>query len=82
MKRRPRSAHLAVVGPDADERPAARGLVACSVCLRVARGSAWIEAEEAIRDLRTFDFAEIVRLQPALCDRCTDRVESRRRLAA
>lgn len=54
-------------------------LVACSVCLRVREGGAWIEAGEAIRRLRTFEREQVVRLGGGLCDRCETELQQRRR---
>jgi hypothetical protein len=51
-------------------RPRARRLVACSVCLRVHERRGWVEAVEAIRRLRTFEHKQVVRLDGTLCDRC------------
>lgn len=59
-------------------RAASLSFVACSLCLRVLRGSDWIEADRAIRELRTFDFPAPVRLEPALCDTCVEIVARRR----
>ena len=61
---------------DAHTHPA--GLVACSICLRVLRGSKWIDAEEAIRELRSFDHRQPLRLGHGLCDACTDELAQRR----
>jgi hypothetical protein len=52
-------------------------LVACSLCLRVHRGSGWIDAGVAIRRLRTFERSE-VRLEPGICDRCSELIARRR----
>jgi hypothetical protein len=60
-------------------RRRASRLVACSVCLRVREGAAWIAADEAIRRLRTFEHQHVVRLDSALCDRCETDVRLRRR---
>jgi hypothetical protein len=56
-----------------------RGLVACSVCLRVREGRAWIEAGELIRRLRTFEHDDVVRLRGALCEGCETELRLRRR---
>jgi hypothetical protein len=56
--------------------------VACSVCLRVHDGGAWVDAEEAIRHLRTFEHKHVVRLGGALCDRCDMELRLRRQTAA
>jgi hypothetical protein len=59
------------------------GLVTCSICLGVLRGSKWIDAEEAIRELRSFDRQQPLRLGHGLCDACTDELAERRgRVAA
>jgi hypothetical protein len=54
-------------------------LIACSVCLRVREGAAWMEPGDAIRRLRTFEHEHVVRLGGALCDRCQTELELRRR---
>jgi hypothetical protein len=59
-------------------RPGCGRLVACSVCLRVRVGGAWIEAAELIRSLRTFDLDDVVRLDAALCERCETELRLRR----
>jgi hypothetical protein len=61
---------------DAHTHPA--GLVTCSICLRVLRGSKWIDAEEAILELRSFDRRQPLRLGHGLCDACTDELAERR----
>jgi hypothetical protein len=53
-------------------------LVTCSICLRVQHASGWMGAEEAIRELRTFELREPVRLAPGLCDDCSDALDARR----
>lgn len=60
-------------------RRASNRLVACSVCLRVREGEGWIDADEAIRRLRTFERERVVRLGGALCDRCETELQLRRR---
>jgi hypothetical protein len=57
----------------------ANPLIACSVCLRVLRDTEWVEAERAIRDLRSFALPAPPRLESALCDHCTDSIHRRRR---
>jgi len=56
----------------------ARRLVTCSVCLRVRDGATWIETEEAIRRLRTFERDNVVRLAGGLCERCETELWLRR----
>jgi len=53
-------------------------LVACSLCLRVRRGSAWVDAETAIRELRTYELPSLPRLEPAVCDDCLAAIVERR----
>jgi hypothetical protein len=54
------------------------GLVTCSVCLRVLRGSQWMEPEAVIREMRSFELEAPPRLEPALCTICADSILSRR----
>jgi hypothetical protein len=61
-----------------DVLPESLRLVACSLCLRVLHDSGWVEAAQAIRELRTFDLPAPVGLDPGLCDRCLDVVAERR----
>ena len=35
--------------------------------------SAWVDAVDLIRSLRTYELKAVPRLQPALCDRCERR---------
>lgn len=53
-------------------------LVTCSLCLRVQRGSTWVEAEHVIRELRSFEFSTAPHLRPGMCDACTDAIFGRR----
>ena len=53
-------------------------LITCSVCLRVLDGTTWIEAEEAIANLRTFELPDAPRLEAALCEHCVESIRSRR----
>lgn len=53
-------------------------LAACSVCLRVRRGSAWVTAEEAIRQLRSFEQPGVLRLTAGLCSVCAAAIQKRR----
>jgi hypothetical protein len=54
-------------------------LIACSVCLRVLRGEEWVEAERAIRDIRSFALPTPPRFESALCDHCAESIDRRRR---
>ena len=53
-------------------------LLTCSVCLRVRRGSEWIEAERVINEIRSYDLDAPPRLKSAICDVCADSILSRR----
>jgi hypothetical protein len=53
--------------------------VACSVCLRVRDGGAWVDAGEVIRRLRTFEHEHVARLGGALCERCELELRLQRR---
>ena len=52
-------------------------LESCSLCLRVRRGSAWVDAETVIRELRTYERA-LPRFQPCLCEDCATAILYRR----
>jgi hypothetical protein len=68
-----------IANPPLANPPIANTLVACSVCLRVLRGGDWVEAERAIRDLRSFALPAPPRFESALCDHCTESIDRRRR---
>jgi hypothetical protein len=55
------------------------GFVACSSCLRVQRGATWIEPEEVIRELRSYELPDAPRIRPGLCDRCRAAIDAKRR---
>jgi hypothetical protein len=52
-------------------------LIACSICLRVQRGSDWLEAERVIRDIKTYD-DDLPRLRGAVCTDCAELISQRR----
>ena len=52
-------------------------LIACSICLRVRRGSEWLDAERVIRDISSYD-DELPRLHGGLCDDCVEAISRRR----
>jgi hypothetical protein len=58
------------------------GLVACSRCLRVQRGSSWIEAEDIIKELRTYELVDPPKLRPGFCDHCAAALAAARRARA
>jgi hypothetical protein len=53
-------------------------LTACSLCLRVLQGGEWIDAETAIRELRSFEHHEPPQLEPGLCAHCAESIHQRR----
>jgi hypothetical protein len=53
-------------------------LIACSICLRVRRGSEWVEAEHVINEIRSYELDAPPRFRPAVCDVCTRSALSRR----
>ena len=53
-------------------------LATCSLCLRVRRGSAWVDAEAVIRELRTYELPVAPRLQTTVCDDCANAILDRR----
>ena len=65
-------------------RPAgssADDLVACSLCLRVRRGSDWLPAEQVIREIRSYDLATLPRLNDGVCEFCAEGIFDRRTIA-
>jgi hypothetical protein len=53
-------------------------LVTCSLCLRVRRGSQWMQAELVIRDTRSYELAVPPRLLPRVCEACAESIYGRR----
>jgi hypothetical protein len=53
-------------------------LITCSLCLRVLRDSAWIDAERVIREIRSYELAALPRFEGAVCDTCAESIFSRR----
>jgi hypothetical protein len=60
------------------QKKSSRGLVTCSLCLRVHRGSEWTEAERVIREIRSYELAAPPRLQSGVCEVCAESIFSRR----
>jgi len=54
----------------------------CPLCLRVLRGSEWIEAERVISEIRSYDLGSPPQLHFAVCDLCAESIFSRRARAA
>jgi hypothetical protein len=53
-------------------------LVTCSLCLRVRRASAWVEPEDVVTALRSYELETPPRLLPGVCDACADAILDRR----
>jgi hypothetical protein len=53
-------------------------LTTCSLCLRVRRGSEWLEAEQFIRETRSYELDAPPRLHSGVCDLCAESIFSRR----
>jgi hypothetical protein len=53
-------------------------LTTCSLCLRVLRGSEWLEAERVIGEIRSYELEAPPRLESAVCDFCADSILNRR----
>jgi hypothetical protein len=53
-------------------------LTTCSLCLRVRRSSEWCEAEQVIRELRSYELEAPPRLHSAVCEDCAESIFSRR----
>jgi hypothetical protein len=70
--------HLQVLRP----RRADTDLITCSSCLRVRSGSGWIEAEQVIKELRSYELEAPPRLRPAVCEPCAESILNRRAEAA
>jgi hypothetical protein len=52
-------------------------LIVCSICLRVRRGSEWLDAERVVRETSSYD-RELPRLHGAVCDACAEAISRRR----
>ena len=52
--------------------------VVCTLCLRVLRGSNWVEAEKVIREVRSFELVSMPSLLPGLCADCSEMIQLRR----
>jgi hypothetical protein len=53
-------------------------LISCSLCLRVRRGSEWLEAERVIKEIRSYELDAPPRLRSAVCDECSESIFRRR----
>lgn len=64
--------------PHTQETESRADLITCSLCLRVLQDSQWMEAEQVIRAIRSYELPAPPRLQPAVCDSCAESIVSRR----
>jgi hypothetical protein len=53
-------------------------LVTCSLCLRVRRGSEWMQPELVIRETRSYELEAPPRLLPGVCEACAESIFDRR----
>ena len=53
-------------------------LTTCSLCLRVRRGSRWLEAEQVIGEIRSYDLPTPPHLHSGVCDSCAESIFARR----
>jgi hypothetical protein len=54
------------------------GVPTCSICLRVRAHGTWLEPEDAIRELRTYESVAPTRLRAAVCPECELEIAYRR----
>jgi hypothetical protein len=57
---------------------ASTDFITCSICLRVHRGSEWLEAESVIKEIRSYELQAPPRLRSAVCDDCAESIFGRR----
>jgi hypothetical protein len=50
--------------------PNAERILQCGRCAKVNLGAAWVDEEEAVRELRTFDRPALPRFPSAVCPHC------------
>lgn len=55
-----------------------KGLIICTLCQRVRRGTEWVETERMIRELRSYELDRIPELHGTVCDECVDSILLRR----
>lgn len=53
-------------------------LTTCSLCLRVRHDGRWLDAEQVIRETRSYELAAPPRLRAAVCDECAESIFTRR----
>jgi uncharacterized protein with PIN domain len=50
----------------------------CTVCMRVLRGAGWVEVEEVIREVRSFELTLAPSLESGMCPDCNEAIALRR----
>jgi uncharacterized protein with PIN domain len=50
----------------------------CTVCMRVLRGAGWVEVEEVIREVRSFELTLAPSLESGMCPDCNEAIAVRR----
>jgi hypothetical protein len=53
-------------------------LIMCTLCQRIHRGNEWVEMEQAIRELRSYELDLVPQLHGVVCDDCGDSIVWRR----
>jgi hypothetical protein len=53
-------------------------LTTCSICLRVRRDGEWVDAEDVIREIRSYELETPPHLHDAVCEDCADSIFNRR----
>jgi hypothetical protein len=56
-----------------------KSLIMCTLCQRIQRADEWVEMEQAIRELRSYELDFVPQLHGAICDDCGDAIARRRR---
>jgi hypothetical protein len=52
-------------------------LIVCSICVRVRRGSEWLDPGRVVREINSYDH-ELPLLHGAVCDACAEAISRRR----
>jgi hypothetical protein len=50
----------------------------CTVCMRVLRGAGWVNVEEVIREVRSFELSLAPSLESGMCPDCSEAIALRR----
>jgi hypothetical protein len=55
-----------------------QSLIMCTLCQRIQRGDEWVEMEQAIRELRSYELEFVPHLHGVVCYECRDAIVRRR----